>query len=163
MTMSERLRMDSMTESELTTFIEDSRQVYIDDRVTNGGEDPRDAQEIEEKQFAEYFPAGRPAAGHQLFTGRNAATGETIGILWMFERRSAAGTSAFIYDIEVPEDLRGQGWGRELMTYAERWAVERGSREIALNVFGGNALARGLYASLGYSERSVAMAKALTP
>jgi len=80
----------------------------------------------------------------------------------MFERRSAAGTSAFIYDIEVREDLRGRGWGRELMTYAERWAVERGSREIALNVFGGNALARGLYASLGYSERSVSMAKALT-
>ena len=62
MNMSERLRMDPMTDSELTTFIEDSRQVYIDDRVTNGGEDARDAQETEERQFAEYFPAGRPAA-----------------------------------------------------------------------------------------------------
>jgi GNAT superfamily N-acetyltransferase len=161
--MSERLRMDLMTDEEQTTFIEDSRAAYIDDRVTNGGEDPRDAQEIEQRQYAEYFPGGRPASGHQLFTGRNAATGETIGILWMFERRSGAGTSAFIYDIEVREDLRGRGWGRELMTYAELWAAERGAREIALNVFGGNAVARGLYASLGYSERSVAMAKALTP
>ena len=161
--MSERLRMDPMTDKELTTFIEDSRQIYIDDRVTNGGEDPRDAQEIEQRQFAEYFPGGTPAADHQLFTGRDAATGETIGILWMFERRSAAGTSAFIYDIEVRQALRGRGWGRELMSYAELWALERGAREIALNVFGGNALARGLYASLGYSERSVAMAKALTP
>jgi GNAT superfamily N-acetyltransferase len=161
--MSERLRMDPMTDAELTTFIEDSRRVYIDDRVTNGGEDPRDAEEIEERQFAEYFPDGRPATDHQLFTGRDVATGETIGILWMFERRSAAGTSAFIYDIEVRQDRRGQGWGRELMTYAELWAAEHGAREIALNVFGGNAVARGLYASLGFSERSVAMAKALTP
>ena len=161
--MSERLRMDPMTDKELTTFIEDSRLVYIEDRVTNGGEDPRDALEIEQRQFAEYFPGGRPAAGHQLFTGRDAASGETIGILWMFERRSAAGTSAFIYDIEVREGLRGKGWGRELMTYAEVWAHERGAREIALNVFGGNAVARGLYASLGYSERSIAMTKALTP
>ena len=161
--MSEHLRMDPMTDQELTTFIQDSRQVYIDDRVANGGEDPRDAEEIEQRQYAEYFPGGRPAAHHQLFTGRDAATGQTIGILWMFERQSASGTSAFVYDIEVREGLRGQGWGRELMTYAERWAAEHGAREIALNVFGGNAVARGLYASLGYGERSVAMAKALTP
>ncbi len=48
------------------------------------------------------------------------------------------------------------------MTFAEQWAGGRGAHEIALNVFGGNTVARGLYTSLGYNERSVAMAKSLT-
>jgi GNAT superfamily N-acetyltransferase len=161
--MSQHLQMDPMTSPELTTFIAYSGKAYIDDRVINGGEDRRDAEEIEARQFAEYFPGGRPARDHCLLTGRNAVNGEPIGILWLFERTTAAGTSVFIYDIEVREGLRGLGWGRALMTYAEQWAHDRGAREIALNVFGRNAVARGLYSSLGYSERSVAMAKNLMP
>jgi GNAT superfamily N-acetyltransferase len=161
--MNQRLQMDPMTSTELSAYIACSGQAYIDDRVTHGGEDRRDAEETEARQFAEYFPGGQPARDHRLLTGRDAATGEPVGILWLFERMSASGASVFIYDLEVREGLRGQGWGRELMTYAEQWARERGAREIGLNVFGGNAVARGLYSSLGYSERSVAMAKTLTP
>lgn len=48
--------------------------------------------------------ADRP--GTCLLTARNAATGEPVGILWLFERTSAPGTSVFIYDVEVREDLR---------------------------------------------------------
>jgi GNAT superfamily N-acetyltransferase len=163
MTVSDRLFMDPMTPEELEAFITYSRQAYVDDRVTNGSEDRRDAEEVAARQYADFVPDGKPAEGHSLFTGRDATTRERIGILWLFERRSAAGTSVFVYDVEVEEDQRGQGWGRELMAYGEQWASERGAFEIALNVFGGNAVARGLYTSLGYSERAVAMAKPLKP
>jgi len=161
--VSDRLRMSPMTGAEIEAYVAYSSQVYVEDRVTLGGEDRRDAEEVEARQFAEYFPGGRPGPGHCLLTGRSTTTGEPIGILWLFERTSASGTSAFIYDVEVREELRAQGWGRELMSYAEQWARERGAREIALNVFGRNSVARGLYSSLGYLERSVIMAKALTP
>ena len=163
MTVGNRLQMDPMTAEELEAFIPYSRATYIGDRVTNGGEDRRDAEEVAAKQMAAFFPAGAPAEGHCLFTGRDATTVERIGVLWLFERKSTAGTSVFIYDVEVDEDQRKQGWGRELMTYAEQWAAERGAYEIALNVFGGNTVARGLYVSLGYREQSVAMAKSLKP
>ena len=79
----------------------------------------------------------------------------------MSDRWSAAGTSAYIYDIEVEDDRRRQGWGRESMTYAEQWASKRGAHQIALNVFGGNTVARGFSTSLGYTARSLAMAKPL--
>lgn len=161
--MSDRLRMDPMTGAEIEAYLAYSSQVCIDERVTLGGQDRRDAEEIEARQFAEYFPGGQPAQDHCLLTGRNAATGEPVGILWLFEQTSASGTSVFIYDVEVKEDLRAQGWGRELMAYAEQWARERGAREIGLNVFGRNRVARGLYGSLGYQERSVTMAKPLEP
>ena len=160
--MSDRLLMDPMTAEELEAFIRYSRQAYIGARVAHGGEDPRDAEAVAAQQYADFFPDGEPAEGHSLFTGRDATTRERIGILWLFEGRSATGTSVFVYDVEVEEDQRGQGWGRELMAYGEQWASERGAYEIALNVFGGNTRARGLYTSLGYNERAVAMAKSLT-
>jgi len=161
--------MDPMTDAELKAFLPYTREEYINDRVTNGGEDRRTAEEVAATSMAECFPDDRPAEGHWLFTGRDASTDEQIGVLWLFERNGvagtaeAAGTSVFIYGVEVDSGRRGHGWGRELMTYAERWAAARGAREIALNVFGGNTVARGLYTSLGYSERAVAMAKALGP
>lgn len=61
----------------------------------------------------------------------NPMMAEELGVPWLFERKSAAGTSGFIYDVEVDEDQRKQGWGRELMTYAEQWAAGRGAYEIA--------------------------------
>jgi GNAT superfamily N-acetyltransferase len=86
-----------------------------------------------------------------------------VGLLWLHARPDVAGTSVWIFDVEVDEDRRGHGWGRELMTYAEQWAREQGATEIGLNVFGGNTVARRLYTSLGYDERSVTMSRKLVP
>jgi len=47
------------------------------------------------------------------------------------------------------------------MQFAEADARRRGMAAIALNVFGGNDVARGLYRSLGYRELAVAMRKDL--
>jgi RimJ/RimL family protein N-acetyltransferase len=47
------------------------------------------------------------------------------------------------------------------MLLAEDEARARGIGRIELNVFGGNAVARRLYLSLGYVERAVLMAKDL--
>ena len=159
--MGDRLQMDAMTGDEVTAFIAYEHQAYARQRVTYGGEDPRDAEEAAAKSTTAFFPDGAPAEGHSLFIGREVETGERAGVLWLFERKTASGTSVFIYDVEVEQDRRAKGWGRELMAYAEQWAGQRGAFEIALNVFGGNTVARGLYSSLGYSERSVAMAKPL--
>jgi ribosomal protein S18 acetylase RimI-like enzyme len=47
------------------------------------------------------------------------------------------------------------------MELLEEEVRARGLRRIELNVFGGNEVARGLYRSLGYAERAVAMDKEL--
>jgi ribosomal protein S18 acetylase RimI-like enzyme len=47
------------------------------------------------------------------------------------------------------------------MQLAEVEARSHGLPRIALNVFGGNEVARNLYRSLGYAETSVQMAKDL--
>jgi GNAT superfamily N-acetyltransferase len=68
---------------------------------------------------------------------------------------------AWLYDIVIDEPERGRGYGRAAMLALEDEARSLGHAGIALNVWGGNEVARGLYRSLGYAERSVHMRKQL--
>jgi ribosomal protein S18 acetylase RimI-like enzyme len=68
---------------------------------------------------------------------------------------------AWIYDIEIVRERRGEGYGRRLLRAVEQLAAERGATTIGLNVFGGNAVARGLYESCGFEVSSLQMRKAL--
>lgn len=72
-------------------------------------------------------------------------TGEqTIGGLW---GRTAYGW-LFVELLFVPEPLRGQGVGRELMRRAEAEAITRGCHAAWLDTF--QFQARGFYEKLGY-------------
>ncbi|KQQ19243.1 hypothetical protein ASF48_14960 [Rathayibacter sp. Leaf299] len=68
---------------------------------------------------------------------------------------------AWIWDVEVDGPFRGRGSGRAAMLLAEEHALARGYRALALNVFGFNTTARGLYESLGYETTAVQMRKEL--
>ena len=85
--------------------------------------------------------------------------GRFAGYLWLCDRDSELGHSLFVYAVEVDEESRGRGLGRAAMQFAEDEARRRGIAKVALNVFGGNAVARGLYLSLGYQETAVHMEK----
>jgi ribosomal protein S18 acetylase RimI-like enzyme len=86
---------------------------------------------------------------------------EAVGRLWLAEREIDGRRAMFIFDIHVDAGFRGRGFGRAAMQFVEREALARDIHRVELNVFGGNAVARGLYRSLGYVERSVRMAKDL--
>lgn len=68
---------------------------------------------------------------------------------------------AWLYDITIDESERGRGYGRGAMVALEDEARALGHERIALNVWGGNDVARGLYRSLGWAEDSVHMRKRL--
>ncbi|MEU0525457.1 GNAT family N-acetyltransferase [Streptomyces niveus] len=77
--------------------------------------------------------------------------GEVVGHVWVGTRELSPGVVvAFVYDVEVPEDQRGKGYGRALMLHAERIADGTGTGALGLHVFAGNTPAIGLYESLGY-------------
>ncbi|MEO5834691.1 MAG: GNAT family N-acetyltransferase [Nakamurella sp.] len=149
--------LQSMTPHELAAFRQVQLDAYITQRVEFGGENRAEATRIATEQHARFFPDGRPADGHRLFTGRTH-DGTRIGILWLFRKSDS---SVWIYDIEVDLPFRGRGLGRGLMLAAHGWADSQGATVVELNVFGGNAVARRLYASLGYTESSVHMARHL--
>lgn len=62
------------------------------------------------------------------------------------------GSESFLYDVVVHPEARGQGVGRAFCRAAIAWSASCGSRTMALQVLDSNLVARGLYASLGFSE-----------
>jgi aminoglycoside 6'-N-acetyltransferase I len=63
----------------------------------------------------------------------------------------------------VAEHFRGQGIGRALLTFAERWAIKHGYHELASDAEIGNEAAIRLHKLAGFSEvgRSVHFVKSL--
>ncbi|GGT44921.1 GNAT family N-acetyltransferase [Streptomyces purpureus] len=113
-----------------------------------------------EASMRENLPEGLATPGVALHVA--VQDGEVVGTLWTGRREIAPGVrAAFVYDVEVTEERRGQGHGRTLMLLAERLTLEAGESRIGLHVFAGNTQALRLYESLGYRTTHLNSAKDL--
>jgi len=128
--------------------------------ISENGDTPLDAARRKaETDMAEILPDGLATLRHWIYALE--VGGAPAGRLWLAEREIDGRRAMFIFDIHVDETFRGRGFGRAAMLLAERESLARDIHRIELNVFGANTVARGLYRSLGYVERSVRMAKDL--
>jgi ribosomal protein S18 acetylase RimI-like enzyme len=62
------------------------------------------------------------------------------------------GYRGWIYKLAIAEDLRGKGFGRKLVQFAEAWLVARGIPKVNLMVRAENPAARDFYQHLGYEN-----------
>jgi ribosomal protein S18 acetylase RimI-like enzyme len=86
------------------------------------------------------------------------------GFLWVGLMSTMVSPAVgYIKNIYVTPDLRGCGWGRELLRAAEKWALERGGTEIELDASVCNDEAVRMYETAGYETRRLRMVKALAP
>ena len=90
-------------------------------------------------------------------SGPSRTDGRRVGTVFLGRR----GGDLWLYDITIEADERGKGYGRGAMLALEEEVRTLGHESVTLNVWGGNAVARGLYRSLGYVEESVHMRKRL--
>lgn len=132
---------------------------YAADQITSGRWTADDALARSLQQIDELLPSGRATPGHELWTIRDTA-GADVGVLWLATQTGRPG-HAFIYDIEIEKERRGQGLGRATLEALDEWARANGISSIGLHVFGHNAVARHLYRSVGYVETNVQMEKRL--
>ena len=152
------LRLRTLVDAELAEFVEACRSEYVTGLVEQARLPPDFAARKAERDLAAY--EGVIPQGHSFYWIES--DGERIGRLWFEERESArVGRIAWLYEVEIDPPFRGRGYGRIAMQLLEDNVRARGIPEIALNVWGGNDLARSLYRSEGYFERSVEMAKVL--
>jgi ribosomal protein S18 acetylase RimI-like enzyme len=148
-----------MRADEYPAWAEEGERGYVDQMVEFGGMEREHAAAKAVRDFAAVLPDGLQTNGH--WVNVIEADGQPVGSLWFAERDMDGRPSAFLYDIHVHEDARGHGYGRAAMLEFEREAARRGLHHLSLNVFGGNAPARGLYSSLGWAEMAVTMTKKL--
>lgn len=149
-----------MRDDEFAAWLPVMRGRYAEDMVRNGGLTRERAKSKAAEDVERLFPGGEPSAGQLVFVVE--ADGGPVGDLWLAERDDSLQRCLFVYDIRLDESARGKGYGRAAMLFAEEEARRRGHDRVALNVFGGNVVARNLYRSLGYDENAVAMSKKLS-
>jgi ribosomal protein S18 acetylase RimI-like enzyme len=155
------VRLRPLRGDELPEFIEHGIEEYARDMAANAGLSPERARKKSEKDWANLLPNGRVPPGHHLFAVEDER-GERVGEVWFAERTNDFdATVAFVYSIEIAEPFRGRGYGRQAMLLLEDDVRSLGLSHVALNVFGGNEVARSLYRSLGYAETAIWMRKAV--
>ncbi|MGC9667473.1 N-acetyltransferase family protein [Planosporangium sp. 12N6] len=113
------------------------------------------------RQSAELLPDGVDTDGALLFTA--VADGVAVGWVWISLPAPDRPDTAWIYEITVDPEHRGNGHGRATMRAAEDELARRGVPRLALNVFGDNTAAIRLYESLGFRTTSMQMAKPVEP
>ena len=156
------LALRPLRDDELADYVARGEVSYAGDMVAHAGIPEEAARAKSKHDWANLLPEGLASPGQHLFALEDKATGERVGDLWFAERDSDFGDkAAFIYAIEIFEEFRGRGFGRQAMLALEDEVRSRGLSRIALNVFGGNDVARSLYRSIGYAETAVFMSKGL--
>lgn len=146
-----------MSDEELEAWLPRVREAYAHDMVENAGADNEGARAKADADVERLFPGGVRSAAQLVYAIES--DGAYIGELWLAEQETPFRRVLWIYDVHVDDEHRGQGHGRAAMLFAEAEARRLGLPGVALNVFGGNDAARGLYRSLGYIEEAVYMTK----
>jgi ribosomal protein S18 acetylase RimI-like enzyme len=148
------MRLRPLREDELPAVLERQRTEYRTQLVEWAGL----SEELADRKAAE-DTASRPE-GLEL-KALEADDGRRLGTMFFAERRYYGEPRIYLYDLWVEPAERGCGYGRAAMEALEAEARSRGLPVVEFNVWGGNAVARSLYRSLGYEERSVFMGKNL--
>ena len=156
------LRLAPMTEAEFAAYLARAVRSYADAHTRAGDVEPEEALERAQKDYDELLPEGLRSKNQHLFTLTHETLG-AIGLVWFELKERRGKKSAYLFDIEVREDLRGQGLGRRALELVEAKLRELGARSVGLNVFGYNHAARALYEKMGYQITGMGMKKELAP
>jgi len=149
-----------MTEEEYVAHFAESVKDYARDKVAAGQWAPEDALELAQKETDRLLPQGYATPDMWLFTMRDE-TAQKVGALWITLREQGGRKIAWLTDIVVQPQFQRLGHARRALLAAEKEIAAAGLPGIGLHVFGHNAGAQALYASLGYAVTNVNMFKPL--
>ncbi|MGW9270217.1 GNAT family N-acetyltransferase [Microbacterium sp. NPDC055599] len=150
-----------MTTDEFEEWMGAIAREYAAEQVAAGRWERSGAVDRARAENARMLPKG-PATSRMLVLRGLDEDGRPIGRAWvgLDHPRGAPGV-AFLYDIEVVRDRRGEGLGRALLAAVESAARDAGAAALELNVFGGNAAAIRMYDAAGYAVVTQQMRKRL--
>lgn len=152
------LTLTPMTQDEFDTYKQKSLTHLAHELAKARDLNDSESTALARQSFNSLFPNGHVNDPDQfLFVARRENT--VVGTLHFGMRRDRNTPYLYIWDIAVDPAERGNGYGRQLMRFAERWAEENELQTVRLNVFGHNHVATQLYLSLGYTVESSIMVK----
>jgi len=141
----------AQSEADLAFFKEEEYQSALENQILL---DDRSAEEARKTYLDDLAGYLESLTNKQIIVA-TTTDGRYAGFVWLAERTSKelwdfSAYPAWIYDIRVRPEFRGNGLGHLLLKRAEDWAADRGFSEIGLHVFGSNQTAINLYQTSGY-------------
>ncbi|MFX1251809.1 MAG: GNAT family N-acetyltransferase [Promethearchaeota archaeon] len=88
--------------------------------------------------------------------------GDFAGFVWFYISQGDLGAKKYIWtlDLEVAPAFRGQGLGKQLLAYMEKWTLDQDLDTIRIGgVHSRNKIALHLFKSVGYKESNIFMEK----
>lgn len=143
-----------MTETEFGPWLAEDAQRFADTLISRGVPEAEARGKAEQGQ-ADLLPDG--LATENTLISVLEHEGRPVGTLWL----ALLPDTAYVFNVLVHADRRGQGHGRTLMLLAEVQAVPGGKDRVTLNVFADNTPAERLYTSLGYETTEYHLHKPL--
>ena len=152
-----RVVLTAMTPEEYGPYREAAIRDYAQEKVRSGDWAEHEALTLSAADHDTLLPLGVNTPDQHIFTVRDADTDERVAIFWLALRPLGGRVEGFVYDIEVIEKYRRQGYGRATMLAGIEKARELRADTVGLHVFGHNAPAYALYRSLGFVETHINM------
>lgn len=149
------VQLRAMTEAEYDEFFHRLSREYAAERALAEDVPVAEMEQQALDQINGLLPDGLHTPGHALWIVED--NGRRVGVLWVQIRQDER--RAFIYDIAIDESERGKGYGAATLGALENTLRQHGVTHIALSVFGGNTIARGLYDKMGYQVAATYMLK----
>jgi ribosomal protein S18 acetylase RimI-like enzyme len=154
------VRLRPMTSDEFVDYLDWVVDDYAAELERNGKAVGEAAVGASRSSFASLLPRGVDTPEQLLLIAEDPKEGARVGVLW-FGPSTDDPTVAWIYDVTIDPDKRGQGWGRAALRAFEDEARARGYARAGLNVYADNHVARRLYESMGYVETARQLHKEL--
>ena len=159
--MERKVILELMTEEEFGVYRARSVVEYAEDKVKAGSWTEEEALELSEETYRKYLPDGIHSKEQYLYVVRQEGQQASVGYIWLDVSDKPTGVRAFLYDIIIEDEYRGQGFGQAAMKALDYTARSLGAATIGLHVFGHNQTALHVYHKAGYAITDYTMAKKL--
>ncbi len=148
-----------MTQPEYDVYIERLIHEYAADNIRAGYWSEDEALGKSRTQTGSLLSQGLQTKDHYLYTLYDGDT--AVGMVWLRAELDRHVKSGFIFDVEIKEEYRSRGYGKQAMLLIEEKARELGIKRMGLHVFAYNDAAKNLYERIGYKVSSMNMLKDL--
>ncbi len=150
-----------MSEKIFAEYLSAAVAGYANDNIVSGRWPEQDAHARSEESFRDSLPQGLQTPNQYLFEITDIEGGSCVGYLWFAVVEKNNLRSAFVYDLEIKEEHRRQGYAEAAFREMEKQVRELGLQSIGLHVFAYNKGAQALYEKLGYQVSGLNMLKHL--
>jgi len=153
-----KVKLFPQTQKEQEQFLQLSSQDFKESLIKAFDMNEEAAEKDAKQTFKKVF---EPKEGitHTFLSIFDKKQNTNVGGLWF--TLNSKKSKAYLYQIIIYEQYRGQGYGKLSMPLLHNYCKEKGMKKITLSVFGFNKAAYRLYKGTGYDVLQSVMEKTL--